>query len=155
MKRIFALLLALTMIFALCACGGGKTEQASTPEAKPTPEAKEAKLAVEDFEITKVEREKGKFLFRVKIRNISDADLDLVEFDYQILDANGDILQDMPCGASNVEAGQAIWAGAYSVKFEGSHFDEAVAIRFVPAFGVVNELPLKEKVTFQLEDYMK
>lgn len=44
MKRILALLLTLSLVFALCACGGGKPESTpalsteSTPLSTPTPE---------------------------------------------------------------------------------------------------------------------
>ena len=173
MKRILALLLTLTMVFALCACGGSKTEApASEPvpasESKPVSEMKpeptetpetpahaeeEAQIAVEDFEIKGVE-EDGCFRFTVKIRNITDRDLEKIVFDYQVLDQNGDILLDQSCGASNVAAGQAIWAGPYRIK-DGAHSDEFAAICFVsPPSWHKSRTPLKEKVTFQLADYM-
>ena len=170
MKRIVALILVLVMVFALCACGSKEvSSQAQTPSEQsnstlptgelesstPTEEpAQVAQLQVEDFEITEVDKE-GRFRFSVKIRNITGADLEEITFYYQVLDANGDILSDQACGAKQIAAGQAIWAGPYKVKIEDSHVDEAVAMRFVTAVGFKTGFPFKEPVTFQLEDYMK
>lgn len=44
MKKIIALLLALTMIFALCACGGSKGNTAPAPETKDTAPEENAHL---------------------------------------------------------------------------------------------------------------
>ena len=174
MKRMIAMLLALVMAFTLCACGSKELtdaekeaiyEEVAAKKAAAEKEAagqsadtlesaaEDAMLAVEDFEITEIEKN-GLFRFSVKIRNISESDLEEIVFYYQVLDANGDILSDQACSAKQVAAGQAIWAGPFKVKIEDSHIDEAAAMRFVTAVGFKTGAPLKEPVTFWLEDYM-
>lgn len=176
MKRRAALLLIMAMAFALCACGKStvpsdtekvppsetgnsqqviETANVSTPASPASNNDSEAQLAVEGFEITQVEND-GKFYFTVKLRNITDKDLEQISFDYQLLDKNGDILGDQTCGANNVAAGQAIWAGPYKIKLDASHIDEIDSVCFVssPAW-LKSRTPLNEKVSFQIKDYMK
>ena len=110
----------------------------------------EPKLAVEDFEITKVE--KDAIWFNVKIRNISEKDLDTVGCEFQLLDSNGDILCGRNIGATNLSAGQARWAGTFSA--QSPHLHEATAISFSSTANTIDPQPLREKVIFQLDDYM-
>ena len=177
MKKGMSLVLALVMCLSLCACG--RTQRATTEDAgvsnsenphsdntlnisqpteafenaKPNEEDHEnAMLSVEDFELIKIEN--NEICFKVKIRNISNTDLEQIVFDYQVLDKNGDILCDQTCGASNVAAGQAIWAGQYRTH-DLSNAEEATAICFVssPSW-MQTKTPLREKVDFQFNDYM-
>ena len=174
MKKIIALGLAIFIFLALCACSkkcdcgceyccseelqdrDSQIMQNETPaEAYITnqtehaeEETREAELAVEDFEITKLEE--NELWFRVKIRNISDADIEKFSFQYQVLDKNGDILRYQLCGASTVAAGQAIWAGQYSIR--DLQLDEVDAMSFVSDTGK-NRPAIKERVVFSIEDY--
>ena len=118
--------------------------------ASNTEDNTDAVLVAEDFELTKIGD--GELRFRVKLRNISDKDLKSVHFMYQVLDKNGDILCSQECGASSVDAGQAIWAGEYGVKNE--HIEEAFSMSFVSSiYTPGNEkTPLQERATFPLFD---
>ena len=176
-KRIISLVLVLIICLGLCACG--RTQRATNEDAgvsnianprsdntlnisqpteafentKPNEEENvDAMLSVEDFELIKIEN--NEIWFKVKIRNISDTDLEQIVFDYQVLDKNGDILCDQTCGASNVAAGQAIWAGQYRTH-DLSNAEDATAICFVssPSW-MQTKTPLREKVVFQFNDYM-
>lgn len=169
MKRTISFLLVLAMVFTLCACGGGKVE-APVSEPVPTSEQKQepteepetqasidedAPLAVEDFEITNV-GENGSFSFRVKIRNISDKDLNTIPlFNYQVLDKNGDIILNEICAAtSTIAAGQAIWAGPYRIT-DTAHQDEFATICFVSSPDLGNGgTKLREKAEYGLENYL-
>lgn len=174
MKKIISLILVLMVCLSLCACSKecncdceyccGKelknsksqimqnetpTEAYITNQTEPAKqEMREAELAVEDFEITKLEG--NELWFRVKIRNISDADIEKFSFQYQVLDKNGDILRYQLCGASTVAAGQAIWAGQYSIR--DLKLDEVDAMSFVSDTGK-NQPAIKERVVFSIEDY--
>lgn len=152
MKKIVALLLVFVMMFALCGCGDkDSSNEKNSTSAMGMKESVSAKLDVEDFKIVDIEDDE--FTFKVKLRNISENDLEFITFDYQCLDANGDILCYETLGATNVAAGQAIWAGEYPVR--DVDFEELVSICFVSDAlpGMVNT-PLKEKVVFNLDDYM-
>lgn len=153
MKKIIALLLALSMVFALCACGSkdDASEKASAEKPANVTEKVSAQISVEDFKIVKIEN--GELWYKVKVRNITESDLERITFDFQILDNNGDVLFYQSFGATNVAAGQAIWAGQYRV--EDACLDEAVSVCFVSTVGGVTKTPLKEKVVFALEDYME
>lgn len=145
MKKIVALLLVFVMMFALCSCGGDK--ETGAKEEKPA----SAKIAIEDFEVTDVED--GYLEFKVKVRNISENNLEFIEFDYQVLDENGDILCYQTLGATNVSAGQAIWAGTYGIR--DINVDEAASICFVSdALPGLANTPIEGKVVFNLDDYM-
>lgn len=136
MKKIIAVILIICWSFILCAA------------ASDSQSAAEAKIAAEDFELTKIGG--GELRFKVKFRNISETDLKKIHFDYQLLDQNGDILCSQSCGASNVAAGQAIWAGEYGVNNE--HIDEAYSMCFVSSVysPVGEDTPLREKAIFPL-----
>lgn len=174
MKKILALIAVLAVCLVLCACSkecdcgckyccGGElqnsesqitqketsTEAYITNHTKPVEEKMEkTELAVEDFEITKFEE--NELWFRVKIRNISDTDIEKFSFQYQVLDKNGDILRYQLCGASTVAAGQAIWAGQYSIR--DLQLDEVDAMSFVSDLGK-DQPVIKERVVFSIEDY--
>lgn len=174
MKKVLALIVVLAVCLVLCACSkecdcgckyccGGELQnsesqimQNETPaeayitnQTEPAEEeTREAELAVEDFEITKLEE--NELWFRVKIRNISDTDIEKFSFQYQVLDKNGDILRYQLCGASTVAAGQAIWAGQYSIR--DLQMDEVNAMSFVSDIGK-NQPAIKERVVFSIEDY--
>lgn len=166
MKRVIAFVLVLVMCLSLCACGEkAEPEDNSKPtektaseaftaeeeeDAKPDAEEVDAKLAAEDFELTEIKD--GEINFKVKIRNISDSELGAREmgFNVQVLDENGDILYDQLCGlTSDLEAGQAIWAGIFRTK-ETKCAAKAKAICFSSS---PHAEQLKEKVVFQLADY--
>lgn len=177
MKKLISFMMVLVICLGLCACG--RTQRATNEDAgvsnienprsdntlnisqpteafentKPNEEENvDAMLSVEDFELIKIEN--NEIWFKVKIRNISDTDLEQIVFDYQVLDKNGDILCDQTCGASNVAAGQAIWAGQYRTH-DLSNAEDATAICFVssPSW-MQTKTPLREKVVFQFNDYM-
>lgn len=174
MKKIISLILVLAVCLSLCACSKkcdcgceyccGKELQNSksqikqneipaeayiTNQTEPTEEeTRKPELSVEDFEITKLEE--NELWFRVKIRNISDADIEQFSFQYQVLDKNGDILRYQLCGASTVAAGQAIWAGQYSIR--DLQLDKVDAMSFVSDMGK-NQPKIKERVVFSIEDF--
>ena len=174
MKKIVSLIFVLTACLYLCACstkcdcgceyccGGELQNRESQITQNETPaeaaiadsqktveeEIQEAELAVEDFEIVKLEG--NELWFRVKIRNISDADLEKFSFQYQVLDKNGDILRYQLCGGSTVAAGQAIWAGQYSIR--DLQLDEVDAMSFVSDTGK-NQPKIKERIVFSIEDF--
>ena len=153
MKKIIAMLLALAMMFALCACGRKDSETQTNANtqttAQSTSEFADAVLSAEDIEITKVEE--GKLSFKVKIRNVSERDLDSIHFVSQALDKNGDVLCALDCGGFSVAAGQAIWSGPYTMI--DSHLDEATSMCFVTTVGIY-AMPFRERTIFQLEDHM-
>lgn len=169
MKKYMPLMLALLMCACLCSCGNKESASAengskqteqdntlniqqSTVVVESTEPTEDAMLSVEDFELIKIEN--NEIWFKVKIRNISDTDLEQIVFDYQVLDKNGDILCDQTCGATNVASGQAIWAGQYRTH-DLSNAEEATAICFVssPSW-MQTKSPLTEKVVFQFKDFM-
>ena len=152
MKKKIALLLVFVMVFALFGCGDkDSSNEKNSTSAMGMKESVSAKLDVEDFKIVDIEDDE--FTFKVKLRNISENDIEFIEFDYQCLDANGDILCYATIGATNVAAGQAIWAGTYPVR--DVDFEEIVSICFVSdALPGMANTPLKEKVVFNLDDYM-
>lgn len=136
MKKIVASFLVICMSFLLCAA------------ANNTQMSEEAKLSAEEFELINIGD--GELSFKVKIRNISDEDLMMIFFDCQVLDKNEDIICSQPGTAMNVAAGQAIWAGAYTIRSD--RLDDAVSIRFA-SFPYAPEglvTLLKEKATFPL-----
>ena len=109
MKKYMPLMLALLMCACLCSCGNKESASAengskqteqdntlniqqSTVVVESTEPTEDAMLSVEDFELIKIEN--NEIWFKVKIRNISDTDLEQIVFDYQVLDKNGDILCD-------------------------------------------------------------
>lgn len=156
MKKILSLFLVLTILLSLSACAKvtnspdssdvpadstSVTEMQDSTEAAP-------QLAVEDFEVVRYDTE---FLtFKVKFRNISDVDLDGIIFDYQLLDANGDILDVHSCGATSVSAGQAIWTNMFSVGGDVS-IDDIAAITFVSAPKYIpSRNPIAKKVVFEI-----
>lgn len=154
MKKMVALLLVFVMVFALCGCGekekSNEKGSASTMDANET-ELASAKVSIEDFMITDVDD--GYLEFKVKVRNISERDLEFIEFDYQFLDDNGDILCYATVGTTNVSAGQAIWAGTYGVR--DIKVEELASVCFVSdALPGLANTPLEGKVVFNLEDYM-
>ena len=154
MKKILSLFLVLTILLSLSACAKvtnspdssdvpadstSVTEMQDSTEAAP-------QLAVEDFEVVRYDTEF--LIFKVKLRNISDVNMDSIGFLVQFLDANGDILDDRMCGAASVNAGQAIWAGQYSISNDIRVEDvAAVAIASDPYSG---RNSIAEKVTFQV-----
>ena len=170
MKKRIVFMLTLALCFVLCACSqkcscdcvyccDGETASATsdttsvnkTNEAESTAEIEpvSAELAVEDLEITKFEGDQ--LWFKVKIRNISDADLEKISFQYQVLDENGDILCYQLCGAFNVVSGQAIWAGPYSVR--DLNLEDVHGMSF--ASDVLGNNPrIKERVVFPVKDYL-
>ena len=122
--------------------------QLVTISSKPKTVIKEnayAQIAIEDFEITEVK--KDSFYFKVKIRNITDSDIDL-SLRYLVLNRNQDILSSQLIGTTtNPAAGQAIWAGPYKV----SPLDkDAIYICFVSSDYV--DGMLKEEVLYPLGD---
>lgn len=132
---MIAVILIICMSFILCAA------------ASDSENAAEAKIAAEDFEVT--ETGDGKIRFRAKFRNISDKDLESINFTYQLLDKNGDVLYSQSCGADSVASNQAIWTGEYWVKSD--HLDEAVSMSFVSSVYTPGEkTPLRERATFPL-----
>lgn len=175
MKKTLVLYMAICIILSLCACSQEcscnceyccnvdvreaeiqSVPNESIPETAASVnddmvagELQEAELAVEDFELIKFEGDE--LWFRVKIRNISDRDMDRFSFEYQVLDKNGDILRYQLCGASTVAAGQAIWAGQYSIR--DLRLDEVDAMSFV-SDSLSDDPPLKERVIFRIEDYL-
>lgn len=120
MKKVISMLLALYMMFALCACGGHET-------ADKEQEIKPDSFTVEDFEIEKFAN--GRMFFNVKVRNNTDADAADFSMDYQLLDENGDSVFDSGFIAHNIFAGQSCWLGSYSIKDED--YKSAKTIRFV------------------------
>ena len=135
MKRAIAAILIICMFFILCAAANDSQDPA------------EAKIAAEDFEVTKTGD--GEIWFRVKFRNISDKDLKSINFTYQLLDKNGDVLYSQSCGADSVSSSHAIWTGEYRVKNE--HLDEAVSMGFVSSVYTSGEkTPLRERATFPI-----
>ena len=58
MKKTICLLLACTMLFALCACGK-KTEAASAPAAEPFQTVRHAEITVKDYGVIKLELDEG------------------------------------------------------------------------------------------------
>ena len=164
MKRIKWIVLVVLMCMTLCACSDGcncgceycctvETTREDTPITYAKTESseenlREPELAVEDFEITKMEGDE--LWFRVKIRNVSDRDLEKISFQYQVLDKNGDILRYQLCGANNVASGQAIWAGKFSIR--DLKLEEVDAMGFVSDWSG-NTPALKERVVFRIADY--
>lgn len=119
MKKVPSLLMVLALLVSFAACSAEKDFQnpsdpveSGTAAAENQTVAEELpQLVVEDFEVTHYEKDELKF--KIKFRNISDVDLETFSFLYQILDTNGDILYDLNCGGSSVDAGQAIWTGPW------------------------------------------
>ena len=175
MNRMLTFCIIICIMLSLCACAkecgcdceyccGAEVREAETQSVsdesisetspsinndEPAGELQEAELAVEDFELIKFEGDE--LWFRVKIRNISDTDMDRFSFEYQVLDKNGDILRYQLCGASTVAAGQAIWAGQYSIR--DLRLDEVDAMSFV-SDSLSDDPPLKERVIFRIKDYL-
>lgn len=120
MKKVSSLLMVLALLVSFAACSAEKGPQnlseqveSGTTKAENQAVAEELpQLVVEDFEVTRYE--KDELGFKIKFRNISDVDLETFTFLYQILDVNGDILYDTNAGGDSVDAGQAIWTGPWS-----------------------------------------
>lgn len=136
MRKALSLLLALSMVFALCACGSSASENTSEKQDDFTVEgsaesestsAKQDDFTVEDFEIEKYVFDR--MYFKVKVRNNTDTDVADFSMDYQLLDENGDSVCDDGFGAHNIFAGQACWLGSYYI--EDKDYKNAVTIRFV------------------------
>lgn len=115
MRKAISLLLALSMVLVLCACG---SESIS---------AKQNDFAVEDFEIES--SDSNRIYFKVKVRNNTDTDVDIFSINYQLLDENGDSIYSSSFGAPNLLAGQSSWLGKYGIEKEDCK--GAVAIRFI------------------------
>ena len=155
MKKTLSLFLVLAMLLSLGACATETNPHVSsdlptdsTPVMEMQASAEDVpQLAVEDFEVVRYDNDT--LSFKVKLRNISDVDKESISFLYQLLDANGDILDDQLCGAASVDAGQAIWAGQYSISND-IHIEDvaAVAITSNPYTGRKNSIA--EKMTFQV-----
>ena len=154
MKRILALILIVIMVLSICACGASNStptaaNSTSAPtsggDAKPSEAAPIA--AVEGCEITKLE--KDSFSFKVKVRNITEEDLDLT-LNYQVLDANGDAIGNTTIGIRDVLAGQAVWSNNFSVK--EVDLSEVDAISFVSTGHGSSKAPLQERMTYSFSE---
>lgn len=197
MKKILSLLLALTMVFALCGCGSRfltqeekeviyeevkqqkeaestaenteiekpadesiaeKTEVADADEvvSGSDTEAVEDDFTVEEFEITEISN--GFMCFKVKIRNNTDVDIGLFNYEYQLLDENGDSLYNGVHAGKNMFGGQSCW---FSGSISEDNYKGAVTISFVSYYyykdsslgkGADGNAFFKNKAEFSLVD---
>ena len=119
MRKTIALILALSMVFVLCACGDSPNEedkiviQNENGEAHVVGNASAAdstlKFEVEDCKLKITDS--NNFLY-AKVRNLNDFDVDFVVVLYQLLDENGDSLTSTASSRIFVEdlfAGQGGW----------------------------------------------
>ena len=123
MKKLIALLLALVMVFALCACGDGNAEiTTQSEEAVKEPvqedpsdttsaqdeedEPEQDLIAIESITLTPKRQDYTEMV--VKIRNLTDEKQDYIGTDIQALDEKGDIICERPgVSIENVQPGQA------------------------------------------------
>ena len=154
MKKTIALVLALVICLSLWGCAK-ETESAGSSNlstdgasvaAIQADEEVLPQLAVEDFEVVRYDSEH--LTFKVKLRNISDVNLDSIVILAQFLDANGDILGDTRFGANSVDAGQAIWAGQFSISND-IRVEDVVAVA-ITSDKATRKNSIAEKMTFQV-----
>ena len=126
MKRILALLLALTMVFALCACGTTKENTQKTDNKNEQGHYDE--LAVEDVSL-EFDAKRNAYKIDAKVRNINypvfeGLNIAGVSISYRFLDSAGDGLPSNTSAISGYEKlpkGQAGWksgTGAYFIDRE-------------------------------------
>lgn len=159
MRKAISLLLALSMVLALCACGSSASENTLEKQDNFTVEgstesestsAKQDDFTVEDFEIEKYAFER--MYFKVKVRNNTDTDAADFSMDYQLLDENGDSVYDSGFISHNIFAGQACWLGSYGI--EDEDYKNAVTIRFVSYYTDKSkkDVLFNQKAEFSLVD---
>lgn len=127
MKRTISLLLVLALCLSLCACGTETTPQekneatiavgqskAATPNEVKVQETTapivyaETFFTVEDIVYEMFNKDTPDF--SIKIRNTTTEKIEDFFFSVQLLDKNGDILDDKdPMGIDTLDAGQAFW----------------------------------------------
>ena len=153
MKKIVALLLALSMLFALCACSNKSQTESNKDKVTISVEeqkAEDALIAVEDCKIHFTQD--GRFCLHAKVRNICDEDIGMIKVNYQLLDKNGDSLRNWHMTLDNIMVGQAMWSGHFTIGEVA--FEDLGGIAFVNASPTnsTDIMPIKEKVTFAIED---
>ena len=179
MKKILSLVLALIIAFSFCACGNkpctsnnGIVETDDTkaipettiPETTSAPEVD--LLAIEEIEVAPKEY-KGAYQisWKVKVRNISGADLPMKESSMKIffkyLDSNNDILWTSyaPGGYTNTVAdGQAEWISfsSYPSGWGTKEMNKIAAIEFYAYTTSTGGSPAHEfldPITVKVSDY--
>lgn len=140
MRKAISLLLALSMIFALCGCGSSNSEQLYKLGEG---------FVVEDFEYLGTDVQ-GNINFRLKLRNKTDKDLAEYYFEVQALDENKDIIANQLNSRRNILAGEAAWVNATFLKSQYTDFPS-----YIRVIGVYINFPnnnLEEIVEFPLSD---
>ena len=154
MKRLISVILLLALVLSMCACGSdNKSETKGSPSK--TEMAEEAIAVVEDCKIEDVTA--NSFVLHSKIRNISDKDFRNIIVNFQLLDANGDAIGSMSQMEEDVQAGQAVWTGNYTIT--DVDINEVDAIAYVGCryqeYGselTSMNIPLAEKAVFKVAD---
>ena len=106
MKKMLALLLALSIIFALCACGSKETGGNTAAKNQ------EDRVAIEEIELSSWAS--GSAFITIKIRNLSTEKTSMLVY-FNALDANGDILCKVEASVEDLDAGQAETTAPYKV----------------------------------------
>lgn len=149
MKKLIAMLLALSMLFTLCACGNEvEPEETEVPvppvvvdtldEEQKLASVDEDAFTVEDFKIDRVDN--GYVHYELKVRNNTDIDADWIGLYYQIVDKHGDALVNASYGSMNLLARQSIWI-LFTDKL--SDCEDGVTLRIV-SYVVKNSLGVTE-----------
>lgn len=128
----------------------GETEEAGPDKNAPV-------AIVEDCSIENIQADS--FVLHTKVRNISDRDFNFLTVLYQLLDEDGDTMENLTQTIVSIPAGAAIWTGDYVVR--GVDINEVHAISYsgctYKEYGAelsVN-VPLQETTTFYVSDLVK
>ena len=133
MKKLILPLLAAALALLLTACGNtdsqagnsapdpaedppSSSQDASAPEeGGEEPAAHEDEFAVEACQAEDTDRTDW-FNLTLKVRNLTEGTVDRVSIQYQVLDANGDVLDDNQAGVNRLDAGQGVWTDTSTVQ---------------------------------------
>lgn len=136
MKKTISLLLAITMMLSLCACGNSTTtpkgeavlskQNGTVAQETESAKAQDSRYAESLFSFEGVAYQKSSMgiSFVLKFRNQMEQEFDSLYFKAQSLDGNGEVLESSGCGTQAMpEKGQSTW---FFCKQE--IFDECAAI---------------------------
>lgn len=124
MKKIIVLLLALTMVFVLCACGGEKEaiENKSAVEAE-----KQYDVVVEDCAVAW--EGNGYIAIKPKVHNCTDMDAAFLLVNCELIDKDGRTMRVTGCDTGGVAAGANEWVGGI-IQIKNDEISELAELRF-------------------------
>ena len=123
MKKIITLLLALTMVFVLCACGG----EEPTNEKVVDESEKQYDVVVEDC--TVAWEGNGYIAIKPKVHNCTDMDAAFLLVNCELIDKDGRTMRVAGCDTGGVAAGANEWVGGI-IQIKNDEISELAELKF-------------------------